>query len=109
MKQQVPVSTLIFGLEGLYESSLECNSGHYLLFAASAVQAEDRVVQRRLNRIEYENTLNDLFQTNVSVKEMLPEDAISQGVRQCRRGVECVAGADRKISGSRRRSDRCGD
>ncbi len=49
----------------------------------NAVAAErrgsGRVVLRRLNRIEYENTLNDLFNVNTSIKEMLPEDAIAQG------------------------------
>ena len=38
-----------------------------------------RVVLRRLNRAEYENTVHDLFAVNVSVKEMLPEDASAQG------------------------------
>jgi len=38
-----------------------------------------RVVLRRLNRVEFENTVRDLFDVNVSVKEMLPEDAISSG------------------------------
>lgn len=33
-------------------------------------------VLRRLNRIEYENTLRDLLGIDVSVKEMLPEDSI---------------------------------
>ena len=47
--------------------------------AAAQKRAEGRVVLRRLNRVEYENTLCDLFDAKVSVKEMLPEDAISQG------------------------------
>src|SRR6185295_14685709 len=34
---------------------------------------------RRLNRVEYENTVRDLFAVNVAVKEILPEDAIAQG------------------------------
>ena len=46
---------------------------------AAKRRAEGRVVLRRLNRVEYENTLCDLFDVNVSVKEMLPEDAIAQG------------------------------
>jgi hypothetical protein len=33
-----------------------------------------RVVLRRLNGTEYENTLRDLFGTDVKVKEMLPDD-----------------------------------
>lgn len=47
--------------------------------AAVARQAEGRVVLRRLNRTEYENTVRDLFDVQISVKEMLPEDAVSQG------------------------------
>ncbi len=47
--------------------------------AATKQRAEGRVVLRRLNRVEYENTVRDLFDVNVSVKEMLPEDTISQG------------------------------
>ena len=44
---------------------------------ASATQrTEGRVVLRRLNRVEYENTVRDLFDVNVSVKEMLPEDGV---------------------------------
>lgn len=42
-------------------------------------RSEGRVVLRRLNRVEYENTLNDLFDVNVSVKDMLPEDAVAKG------------------------------
>ncbi|MBI5800316.1 MAG: DUF1592 domain-containing protein [Verrucomicrobia bacterium] len=47
--------------------------------AGAKHRAEGRVVLRRLNRVEYENTVRDLFAVNVSVKEMLPEDAIAQG------------------------------
>ncbi|MBS0204283.1 MAG: DUF1592 domain-containing protein [Planctomycetes bacterium] len=46
---------------------------------AAARRAEGRVVLRRLNRTEYENTVRDLFDVQVSVKEMLPEDAVSHG------------------------------
>ena len=42
-------------------------------------RAEGRVVLRRLNRVEYENTVRYLFDVDVSVKEMLPEDAIAHG------------------------------
>lgn len=34
-------------------------------------------VLRRLNRQEYENTLNDMFGTNLRIREMLPEDGRS--------------------------------
>ena len=50
------------------------------LDAASARQrSEGRVILRRLNRTEYQNTVCDLFNVNVSIKEMLPEDTISHG------------------------------
>ena len=47
--------------------------------AAAKQRSEGRVVLRRLNRVEYENTVRDLFSVDVSVKEMLPEDAVAQG------------------------------
>lgn len=47
--------------------------------AAVKQRADGRVVLRRLNRVEYENTVRDLFDVDVSVKELLPEDAISHG------------------------------
>lgn len=47
--------------------------------ASGKQRAEGRVVLRRLNRVEYENTVRDLFEVNVMVKEMLPEDAVAQG------------------------------
>ena len=36
-------------------------------------------VLRRLNRREYENTMNDLFGTHLQLEEMLPEDGRSHG------------------------------
>lgn len=47
--------------------------------ASAASRSNGRVVLRRLNRVEYENTVRDLFDVQVSVKEMLPEDAVAQG------------------------------
>ncbi|OYW22121.1 MAG: hypothetical protein B7Z55_04990, partial [Planctomycetales bacterium 12-60-4] len=47
--------------------------------AAAKQRSEGRVVLRRLNRVEYENTLHDLFAVDVPVKDMLPEDAAAQG------------------------------
>ena len=47
--------------------------------ASATLRTEGRVVLRRLNRVEYENSVRDLFDVNVSVKEMLPEDAVSHG------------------------------
>jgi len=49
--------------------------------AAEAVQraAQGRVVLRRLNRIEYENTVRDLLGVHAELKEMLPRDSSSEG------------------------------
>lgn len=47
--------------------------------AATERRKEGRVVLRRLNRTEYENTLCDLFGVSVSIKDMLPEDAVAHG------------------------------
>ena len=44
-----------------------------------ATSKDGRVVLRRLNRVEFENTVHDLFAVNVSVVEILPEDAIKNG------------------------------
>lgn len=40
---------------------------------------EGRVVFRRLNRIEYENTLRDLLDMPIHVRDLLPEDGVSAG------------------------------
>lgn len=47
--------------------------------AAIANRSDGRVILRRLNRVEYENTVRDLFDVDVSVRDMLPEDTISHG------------------------------
>ena len=44
-----------------------------------ADRAQRPAVLRRLNRVEYENTVRDLFGIEVSVKDMLPEDASAHG------------------------------
>lgn len=41
--------------------------------------AEGRVVLRRLNRVEYENTLRDLLGIHIELKEVLPEDSSAGG------------------------------
>jgi hypothetical protein len=46
---------------------------------AAADRAQREVVYRRLNRIEYENTICDLFQVRAEVAAMLPEDAKAHG------------------------------
>ena len=49
--------------------------------ADSLLQADANreVVLRRLNRVEYENTMRDLFGVNVTVRDELPEDASAAG------------------------------
>ena len=42
-------------------------------------EAEGRVVLRRLNRVEYENTLHDLLAIDVPLQHYLPEDATTNG------------------------------
>ena len=46
---------------------------------AKTQAAEGRVVLRRLNRTEYQNTVRDLLGVSVDLKEVLPEDANSSG------------------------------
>jgi hypothetical protein len=47
--------------------------------AAARRAAEGRVVLRRLNRVEYENTVRDLLHIDVSLKEQLPQDGSANG------------------------------
>jgi len=49
--------------------------------AAEADQraTQGRVVLRRLNRVEYENTLRDLLGVSVDLKELLPQDSSAGG------------------------------
>lgn len=47
--------------------------------AADWRKADGRVVLRRLNRIEYENTVRDLLGVQVDLREMLPLDTSSNG------------------------------
>ncbi len=42
-------------------------------------RTEGRVVLRRLNRVEYENTLHDLLAIDVPLQHFLPEDATTNG------------------------------
>ena len=51
-------------------------------------QTDGRVVVRRLNRIEYENTLRDLLGTQVHVRDVLPEDGASAGFDTVSAGLE---------------------
>lgn len=44
-----------------------------------ADRKEREVVQRRLNRVEYENTIRELLQINISLQDLLPEDQKAGG------------------------------
>jgi Protein of unknown function (DUF1592)/Protein of unknown function (DUF1588)/Protein of unknown function (DUF1585)/Protein of unknown function (DUF1587)/Protein of unknown function (DUF1595)/Planctomycete cytochrome C len=46
---------------------------------AAADRSQREVVYRRLNRVEYENTIRHLFRVRVEVAAMLPEDAKAHG------------------------------
>ena len=46
---------------------------------AAARATQGRVILRRLNRTEYENTINDLLGIKVSLKEQLPADGSANG------------------------------
>ncbi len=55
-------------------------------------EKEGRVVLRRLNSTEYENTLRDLLSVNVSVKSLLPEDNVAAGFDNISVALEISAG-----------------
>ena len=50
-------------------------------------QAEGRVVLRRLNRAEYENTLHDLLAIDLPLQHYLPEDASAHGFDNVAEGL----------------------
>lgn len=51
-------------------------------------QEEGRVVVRRLNGTEYENTLQDLLGINAPLKELLPEDSTTAGFDNISAGLD---------------------
>ena len=63
------------------ETSRQRNSrGEFRVARCAAVEGPQRsqgTVLRRLNRREYQNTLNDLFGTNLQFEKLLPEDGRS--------------------------------
>jgi len=54
-------------------------------------QKKGRVVLRRLNGLEYENTLRDLVGTKVGLKDMLPEDNTTAGFDNVSSGLDLSA------------------
>lgn len=64
---QAKSSFLTFLEKPLYEHDLK----HQL--------AQGRTRARRINRVEFENTLSDLLGLELNIKEILPEDASKDG------------------------------
>ena len=54
-------------------------------------QKKGRVIVRRLNGTEYENTLHDLLGTNIPLKEILPEDSTTAGFDNVSTGLDLSA------------------
>lgn len=59
------------------EEELEEFFGHLSPALTGEHRKQKGTVLRRLNRREYENTMNDIFGTNLKLAEMLPEDGRS--------------------------------
>lgn len=55
---------------------------------AAAQKAEGRAQLRRLNRVEYHNTLRDLLGINVDLKPLLPEDDVVAGFDNVGAGLQ---------------------
>ncbi len=54
-------------------------------------QREGRVLVRRLNNVEYENTLHDLLGVNTPLRELLPEDGTTAGFDNVSVGLDLSA------------------
>ena len=68
-------------------------------------QTEGRVVLRRLNRVEYENTLHDLLAIDMPLQHFLPEDATTNGFDNVAAGLRLSMLADGAVPRSRRCRD----
>jgi hypothetical protein len=51
----------------------------WITSAEAARRGQGRVVLRRLNRVEYENTIRDLLEVPVDLKDLLPADTAAHG------------------------------
>ncbi len=65
-----------------------------------ASETQQSVVLRRLNRIEYENTVRDLFDVHVRVKNLLPADAATAGFDNVGEGLAVSAEAMKAYLGA---------
>ena len=68
-----------------------------------------RVVARRLNRVEYNNTIRDLLAVPIRPADEFPVDDSRLRFRQCRRCAVRLADADGKVPGGRREGFAAGD
>lgn len=75
----------------------DANRSEALSTLATAIAKADRmrsdVVLRRLNRNEYENTIRDLFDVDVDVKDVLPQDNPAYGFDNVGEGLAVSAEA----------------
>ncbi|MEK6234896.1 MAG: DUF1587 domain-containing protein, partial [Planctomycetales bacterium] len=78
-------------------SKLELSQALAVLSAAltEADRARNDVVLRRLTRNEYENTVRDLFDAHVQVKDLLPQDSSTDGFDNVGEGLAVSAEASR--------------
>lgn len=76
---------------------------HSLADTLTASHVKQReVVLRRLNRVEYENTVRDLFGTYVELKDLLPEEVSASGFDNV---GEALASSDALIDGYLKAAD----
>ena len=61
------------------QAFLKSIGGFLVAHDAVRQSANGRVILRRLNRTEYENTVHDLLKIDIPLADMLPEDATSNG------------------------------
>jgi hypothetical protein len=83
-KKRQPAADESRAIRGWVETNLA-------LADARRQKAEGRTVCRRLNRVEYENTINDLLGINADVKGMLPEDTPEAGFDNVASGLRVSA------------------
>ncbi len=77
-------------------------SGRITVAEADRRAAQGRVVLRRLNRLEYENTIRDLLGISVDLKELLPPDSSSDGFDNVGEALHISSFLMEQISGSGR-------
>jgi hypothetical protein len=77
--------------EELLRSAIGTLRDHLHRASLQRQEREGRVLIRRLNNVEYENTLHDLLGINVPLKELLPEDSTTAGFDNVSTGLDLSA------------------